>query len=72
MCIDFRRLNTVTDVEVYPMPRVDELLNDLAKESLFPHWTLRRVIGRWQWLLRIATRQPRQRFLLQEGFFSLG
>ena len=31
MCIDYRRLNAVTEVEAYPMPRVDELIDRLGK-----------------------------------------
>ena len=30
-CVDYRRLNAVSKVDAYPMPRVDELINNLGK-----------------------------------------
>ena len=34
LCVDYRRLNTVTQPDAYPMPRVDELLDRLGKAIL--------------------------------------
>ena len=33
ICVDFRRLNLVTPMDTYPMPRVDELLDKLGKAN---------------------------------------
>ena len=31
MCIDYRQLNAVTQSDVYPLPRVDQLLEDVSR-----------------------------------------
>ena len=46
MCIDYRRLNAVTEVEAYPMPRVDELIDRLGKARFIS--TLDLTKGYWQ------------------------
>ena len=35
-CVDFRKLNSVTHKDAYPLPRIDETLETL---STSPHWT---------------------------------
>ena len=47
MCVDYRRLNSVTRVEAYPMPRVDELIDRLGRAKYIssqdltrPYWQL--------------------------------
>ena len=35
MCIDYRDLNSVTIMDAYPLPKIDELLNRLAKARIF-------------------------------------
>ena len=30
LCVDYRRLNSVTCVDVYPVPRIDELLDGIG------------------------------------------
>ena len=34
-CIDYRKLNSVTKKEVYPLPRIDEALDTLARIQVF-------------------------------------
>ena len=34
-CVDYRRLNTVTKTEVYPLPRIDDYLDTLAGAKYF-------------------------------------
>ena len=46
LCVDYRRLNTVTQPDAYPMPRVDELLDRLGKATYLSTIDLAR--GYWQ------------------------
>ena len=31
MCVDYRRLNAISDTDAYPMPRVDDMIDALGK-----------------------------------------
>ena len=46
MCVDYRRLNTVSQMDAYPMPRVDELIDRLGDASFITTLDLSR--GYWQ------------------------
>ena len=46
ICGDFRRLNSVTPMDDYPMPKVDELLDKLGKAKYIT--TLDLAKGYWQ------------------------
>lgn len=35
MCIDFRKLNTVTLKDSYPLPRIDEIVDEMGKACVF-------------------------------------
>lgn len=45
-CIDYRRLNAVTKKDVYPLPRIDDILDHLGKAKYFTSLDL--ASGHWQ------------------------
>jgi hypothetical protein len=45
-CVDFRRLNAFTRKDVYPLPRIDDMLDGLGRSSFFT--TLDLQSGFWQ------------------------
>jgi len=49
-CVDFRKLNAVTEKDSYPLPRIDDLLDRLSGNSWFT--TLDLKSGYWQIKLR--------------------
>ena len=53
-CVDYRKINTVTKKDVYPLPRVDDILDTLGKAKYFS--TLDLTSGYWQIEMDPATR----------------
>jgi hypothetical protein len=45
-CVDYRRLNAVTRKDVYPLPRIDDILDTLGQSKYFT--TLDLFAGYWQ------------------------
>ena len=46
LCVDYRRLNAESRMDVYPMPRIDDLINRLGKAKFITTFDLTR--GYWQ------------------------
>ena len=46
MCVDYRRLNSISKVDAYPMPRVDEMLDQLGRAKYISTMDLTK--GYWQ------------------------
>ena len=49
LCVDYRRLNNMTQKNVYPLPLIDELLDKLASSKIFTSLDLKDAY----WLIRI-------------------
>ena len=46
ICIDFRKLNAMSEFDVYPMPRIDDLLERIGRAGFIT--TLDLCKGYWQ------------------------
>lgn len=54
--IDFCPLNKVTQHDVYPLPRLDDLLDELGKSRCFLSLDLQQVIGRYPYTPKTPTK----------------
>ena len=66
-CVDYRRINAVTKKDVYPLPRVDDILETLRKAKFF--LTLDLAAGYWQIAMDPATRD-KSAFTTHCGLFE--
>ena len=48
LCVDFRELNRQTVKGYYPLPFIDQILDQLAVGRFILSWTLLRVITKWR------------------------
>ena len=46
LCIDYRKLNSLTRKDAYPIPRIDELLARVAKAKVFTKLDIRQAFNR--------------------------
>ena len=66
-CIDYRRLNAVTKPDLYPLPRIDDLLDQLGKSRFFS--TLDLAAGYWQ--IRVHPNSiEKTAFITPQGLFE--
>lgn len=66
-CVDYRAVNDVTIKDVYPLPRVDDVIECLSGSSYFS--TLDLFKGYWQMWLDEASR-PKTAFVTPDGLFQ--
>ena len=66
--IDYRELNSVTVVDVYPVPRVDETLDALAGARYYTALDL--TSGFWQQLLLSPADAKKTAFRTREGLWQ--
>ena len=66
-CIDYRHLNSVTKVDTYPLPRIDDLLDQLGKAKYFS--TLDLASGYWQIPVHPDS-QEKTAFVTTRGLFE--
>ena len=66
-CIDFRNLNAVTKPDVFPLPRIDDLLDQLGNSKFFS--TLDLAAGYWQVQIHPSSKE-KTAFITQKGCIS--
>lgn len=66
-CIDYRRLNAATKPDVFPLPRVDDSLDQLSNSKYFT--TLDLAAGYWQVLVDPPSRE-KTAFVTDSGLFE--
>ena len=67
LCVDFRRLNSVSRMDAYPMPRIDELLDQIGKARYITTLDLTR--GYWQVPVAVDAR-PKTAFTTPLGLYQ--
>ena len=66
-CVDYQRLNAVTKADTYPLPRIDDLLDQLGQCKYFS--TLDLASGYWQ--IKVATEsQEKTAFVTPQGLYE--
>ena len=66
-CVDYRNLNSVTKPDLFPLPRIDDLLDNLGKARYFT--TLDLATGYWQ--IRVKTdSQEKTAFITHQGLYE--
>ena len=64
LCVDYRRLNAMTQVDAYPMPRIDDILDQVGQARYIT--TLDLAKGYWQ--LPVAEEdRPKTAFITPRG-----
>ena len=66
-CVDYRKLNDATQKDVYPLPRTEEVLDELGKAQWFSKLDLKS--GYWQIVVDPADRQ-KTAFITRDGLFE--
>ena len=68
MCIDYRELNKLTVKNRYPLPRIDDLFDQLQGSSIIPRLIFVRVIISFEFGKRIFRKQRLEHVTVTTGF----
>ena len=66
-CVDYRKLNSITKKDVYPLPRIDDTLDTLAHNKFFS--TLDLASGYWQIAMEESS-QEKTAFTTHVGLYE--
>ena len=67
VAIDYRALNSVTKLDKFPLPRIDDLIDQLGRSHFFT--TLDLASGYWQIRVDEESRE-KTAFIMQQGLFE--
>ena len=66
-CIDYRQLNAVTKADTHPLPRIDDLLDQLGQCWFFSTLDL----AAWYWQIRVGdTSREKTAFVTAQGLYE--
>jgi hypothetical protein len=58
VCIDYRGLNEVMRTDAYPLPRVDDTLDELKVANFYTHLDLAHMVSdKFECVIRTSTRR---------------
>ena len=66
-CVDYRRLNALTSKDVFPLPRIDDILDQLSGKCIFS--TLDGRTGYWQIKVHESSRE-KTAFVTMDGLYE--
>ena len=53
-CIEFRKLNKVTEFDAEPMPNMEEVINTMSGHTFLPKWIAVRDTSRWVFWITVS------------------
>ena len=68
LCTDYRKVNTVTKTDTYPIPRIDDCIDKIGNARYVSKFDL--LKGFWQVPLTERAKEI-SAFVTPEGFFSI-